>query len=246
MTSLVYAELLKVRTVRLFWAVIGSALGVTALALSMQMVNAGRAGTPSYGTAQSAVNVLSAGGWAAFVALVLGIVMMTSEYRHATIATTMLITPPRGRVVAAKIVAALILGTGLAALALALSAAVGAGTGALTIAVANAAVVRTAAGAALTIPLYAAVGVGFGSLVHNQTVAVASALVWLLVGESLVGSFGLRALERWTPGGATRAVAQDATLVGALPVWAGVMLLAAYAVVFAVIGWWRIAHRDVA
>lgn len=246
MTSLVTAELVKVRTVRLFWGVIASALAVTALALSMQIVNAGRAGTPSYGTAQSAVNVLSAGGWAAFVALVLGIVMMTSEYRHATIATTLLITPPRGRVVAAKVLAALILGTGLAALAIALSAAVGAGTGALTVAAANAAVVRTAAGAALTIPLYAAIGVGFGALVHNQTVAVSSALVWLLVGESLIGSFGLRALERWTPAGATRAVAQDATLAGALPAWAGVMLLAAYAVVFAVIGWWRIAHRDVA
>jgi hypothetical protein len=56
----------------------------------------------------------------------------------------------------------------------------------------------------------------------------------------------LRALERWTPGGATRAVAQDATLAGALPPWAGVLLLAAYAAVFAVVGGWRITRRDVA
>jgi hypothetical protein len=246
MTSLVRAELLKVRTVRLFWTVIGSALGITALGLSMQMVNAGRAGTPSSGTAQCAVNVLSAGALAAFVALVLGIVMMTTEYRHATIATTLLVTPPRGRVVVAKIVAALVLGLSLAVLATALSAAVGVVAGALTVAAANAAVVRTVAGAALTIPLYAAVGVGFGSLVHNQTVAVASALVWLLVGETLVGSLGLRALERWTPGGATRAIAQDPTLAGALPPWAGVALLAAYAFVFAAMGGRRIARRDVA
>lgn len=246
MTSLVKAELLKVRTVRLFWTVIGSALGITTLGLSMQMVNAGRAGTPSYGTAQSAVNVLSAGALAAFVALVLGIVMMTSEYRHATIATTLLVTPPRGRVVVAKILAALVLGVGLAVLATALSAAAGVVTGALTVAAANAAVVRTVAGAALTIPLYAAVGVGFGSLVHNQTVAVAAGLVWFLVGETLLGSLGLRALQRWTPGGATRAIAQDATLAGALPAWAGVALLAAYAVIFAAIGGRRIARRDVA
>jgi ABC-type transport system involved in multi-copper enzyme maturation permease subunit len=187
MTSLVKAELLKVRTVRLFWAVIGSALGVTALALGMQVVNAGRAGTPSYGTAQSAVNVLSAGGWSALVALVLGIVMMTSEYRHTTIATTALITPARGRIVTAKVLAAVSLGFGLAVLTTSLSAVVGVVTGALTVAAANAAVVRTVAGAALTIPLYAAVGVGLGSLVQNQTVAVASALVWFLVGETLLG-----------------------------------------------------------
>ena len=245
MTGLVKAELLKVRTVRLFWSVIGSALGVTALALALQIVNAGRAGTPSYGTAQSAVNVLSAGGWATLVALVLGIVTVTSEYRHATIVETVLVTPSRVRVIVAKVLAAVILGLFIMLVVTALSAGVGLFTGALTVAAANAAVVRTVLGVAVTLPLFAALGVGLGALVHNQTVAVAAALVWFIAGESLIGSFGLRALERWTPGGASRAIGQDPALMAALPPWAGALLLLAYALVFAAVGGWRITRGDV-
>jgi ABC-2 type transport system permease protein len=239
------SELLKLRTVRTTWWLLAAALAVAGLVLAQQVVNAGRAGAASFGTAQGAVNVLAAGGTAALVALLLGIIAITSEHRYATLSTTLLATPRRRRVIIAKMVAAGIAGLVIAACVASLSAAVGAATGALTAATVNTAVLKTAAGVMVVIPLYALVGVGFGLIVRNQTLAVASALLWLLVGETIIGSLGLRWLVPWTPGGAARAIGQDAQLVGALPPWAGVVLLIGYATAFAAVGGWRLARRDV-
>jgi ABC-2 type transport system permease protein len=245
MTGAISSELLKLRTVRATWGLLAAALAVTGLMLALQVVNAGRAGAASFGTAQAAVDVLRSGGTTALVALVLGILTITSEHRYSTLPTTLLATPLRRRVIIAKMVAAGIAGLVIAALVVLLSAATGAATGALTAATVNAAVLQTVAGVMAVIPLYALVGVGFGLIVRNQTLAVTSALLWLLVGETIIGSLGLGWLVPWTPGGASRAIGQDAQLVGALPPWAGVVLLIGYATAFAAVGGWRLARRDV-
>lgn len=246
MSRLIRAELLKIRTVPVLWAAVAASLAITGVILALQVVNAGRAGTPTLGTAQSAVNVLAASGWSALAALVMGIVTVTADFRHQTIATTLLVTPRRRSVVAAKLVAATLGALLIAAATLLLCAAVGLATGALTVATTNGAVLATVVGVFLTIPLYAVLGAGVGAVVTNQTIAVTGALLWFLVAESLLGSFGLRWLQRWTPAGATSGIAMDASMVGALPPWAGVLVLLAYGTALAIVGSWRIARRDVA
>jgi ABC-2 type transport system permease protein len=245
MTSLLRAELLKIRSVPLLWGVALASLGSTAAMLALQLVNQGRAGTASFGTAQSAVNVLGAGGRSALVAMVAGVLLVTAEFRHRTINATLLVTPGRTRVVLAKLAAAALVGLAIAVATLLLSAGVGLATGAITSAAWNAAVLWTVLGITLVTPLYAVLGAGLGTVVTNQTAAVAVVLIWFLVVETLLGSFGLRWLQPWTPAGATGAVARDPSLVGALPPWAGVVLLLAYGLALAAAGGWRLTRRDI-
>lgn len=241
--STIRAEFGKITTVRTFWVCIAAALAVTAITLSLQLVNAGRGGTPSFATASSAVNVLGSGGRAAFVALVAGIIMVTSEFRHDTITTTLLAVPDRWRVLRAKMAAAALFGLLLSTIVLVLCAAVGVSTGAF--AAANAAVVNTVIGVSLVTPIYAMLGVGIGVLVVKQTAAVTGALLWFLVGETMLGSYGVRWLQPFTPAGATAAIAQDRSLGGLLPPWAGVLLLLAYAGVLAAVGGVRLRRRSI-
>jgi ABC-type transport system involved in multi-copper enzyme maturation permease subunit len=245
MNALLRAELGKVRSVRLFWGAIAAGMAVTAVFLGLQLVNAGRAGTASFGTPQGAVNVLAAGGRSALVAVVLGVLVVTAEFRYQTIATTFLVTPRRRHVMVAKVVTAAVLGLVLALVTFAFSAAVGLGTGAFSGDALNSAVLGTVAGATLAIVLYAVLGAAFATLVPNQTVAVAAVLLWFLVGETLLGSFGLGWLQPWTPAGATRALALDASLVGALPPWGGAALLIGYGVMLAGVGIVRLTRRDI-
>src|SRR5687767_3287533 len=108
--SLIGTEFAKLRTVRTFWISIAAAMAVTGLTLSLQLVNAGRNATPTLGTPNSAINILGSGGRAAFVALVVGVVMVTSEFRHNTITTTLLAVPDRRKVLVAKVGAAAVFG----------------------------------------------------------------------------------------------------------------------------------------
>jgi ABC-type transport system involved in multi-copper enzyme maturation permease subunit len=243
--SLVGTEFAKLRTVRTFWISMASGLAITGLTLSLQLVNAGRNGTPSLGTPASAVNILGSGGRASFVALVVGVVMVTSEFRHNTITTTLLAVPDRWRVLRAKVAAAAVFGLLLSVLVLVLCAAVGLSTGALTVASGSGAIASTVLGISLVTPLYAMLGVGIGVLVVKQTQAVTGALLWFLVGETLLGSYGIRWLQPFTPAGATAAIASDRSLSGLLPPWAGVLLLLAYVGVFVLVGGARLRRRSI-
>jgi hypothetical protein len=109
---------------------------------------------------------------------------------------------------------------------------------------AEASLIRFVIGAVISGACWAWIGVGVGVLVQNQTVALLLPLVWLLVVETLLVSFGLRDLLPWTPGGATQTIAGE-SLPGALPVWAAVSLLAGYAATLTVGGARRVVRADV-
>ena len=99
MRSLLAAEVLKLRTTRTTWVLllVGALLaGVTAAAL---------VGSGSLED-DRALALAQGASFAAFLALVLGALLVTSEYRHGTITTTFLGEPRRGRVLAAKLVVA--------------------------------------------------------------------------------------------------------------------------------------------
>ena len=93
--------------------------------------------------------------------------------------------------------------------------------------------------------LYAVVGVGVGSMVRNQTAAVAGAVVWVLVVEGLLVSFAPD-VGRWLPGGAATALSGVATANGGLlPMWGAALLLTVYGLAFAAAGTRFVLQRDV-
>jgi ABC-2 type transport system permease protein len=173
---------------------------------------------------------------------------MTGEFRHQTVTQTFLVTPDRGRVVAAKLVAYPLAGIVLALATLAVTAAVGAGWLAakgLTPSLLDARLVRVVGAALLGAGLCGLVGVGVGALVRNQVAALVGTLVWVLLVEGLLLSLlNAPGLGRWLP---SAAAAAAITSPGGdhLSRLGGTLLLATYALALALAGTRLVVRRDV-
>ena len=88
-------------------------------------------------------------------------------------------------------------------------------------------------------------GVGLGALMTNQTLAVTATLVWVLVVESLLGSFA-SGIGRFFPGGAASAMSSVAPPSGdALPFWIAGLLFAGYTLVVVEAGSRLVVRRDI-
>ncbi len=192
--------------------------------------------------------VYASAGQASVFALVLGILGMTSEYRHLTITSTLLATPRRGRLVAAKMTAAALL-SAVIALACIAATLVILGVGMLfkdTAPMDWADFAAVSAGAVLGFAVYAVLGVGFGSLVRNQIAAVIAALIWVMLIESLIVSFWPQ-IGKWLPGGALAGVLQVESLSesGYLAVLPATVVLLAYAAGFGMLAVRTTLRRDI-
>ena len=249
MNQLVRAELLKLRTTRTaFWTVVGLPATV-ALGVSSTIATAGRSGGGfSLKTVEGVRNVLGASSSGALIALVLGILAMSGEYRHQTVTQTFLVTPLRHRVVAAKFAAFALVGLVLALAASALTLAIAlpwlASEGADVRIVQDIGLVFL--GAIAGSVLYGAMGVAVGALIRNQAAALVITLTWMMLIEGVFVGL-LPALGRWLPGGAASALMSVSVTAGdLLPMWAAALVLGAYAVGLAVAGSRVVVERDVA
>jgi len=246
--GLLRSELLKITSIRSTYALAAGCLAYVALDVVALVFAAGQPGVPALSDPATVRTVYAAAGTASALVLVIGILGMTTEYRHQTVTPTFLVTPRRGRVLAAKLVvhafvgmligiacAALAVGLASAALALRTHAAVPAGT-----------VAQVQGGAILGYAIYAAIGVCVGALVRNQIAAVVGALLWTVLVESLTVAL-LPAVGRWLPGGALNGVLQATSLRGGsyLPVWTAALMLVGYGVLFAVVAARTTLRRDV-
>ena len=123
-----------------------------------------------------------------------------------TVTQTFLVTPDRGRVVAAKLVAYLA-GIALALVILAFTAAVATGWLAakgITPSLLDARLGRVLLGAVLAAGLHL-VGVGVAALVRNQVAALVGVAVWVLLVEGLLmGLLNIPSLGKWLPSAARR------------------------------------------
>jgi hypothetical protein len=228
-----------------------AALAFVPMSVTSAITSAGKSGgSPALDSAEGIRNVMSAGSSGAIIVLIIGILIMAGEFRHSTVTSTILVSPKRGRMVGAKIVASALVGVGIAIV-----------SGALTLTISfpwlaskhihlhilshDVGVILLGGIAAITI--YAAVGVGVGSLIRNQTAAVVVALAWVLVIESLLVSF-VPEVGKWIPGGAAAALtgaANRAASGGMLPMWAGALLFAGYGLAVAAAGTRFTMRRDV-
>lgn len=245
MSRLLRAELLKIRTTRLWWALLLAAVGLVALQVALGTLLAGQQGTPGLESDRAVRNIWGGAGNAGILAMILGIIVLAGEYRHMTMTSTALVTPRRGRVVAAKLGAAALVGLVYGLVACVVTAAIAVPLLSAKGATGHAEVVPILGGAILATVLYAIVGVGVGALVRNQVAAVVGALIWVLVVEALVVVF-LPEVGRWLPGGAANAILQASTPNGGLlPAWGGALLFCGYGLLFALLGARFAVRRDI-
>ena len=250
MTRLIRAELLKLTTTRSFWVYVLLALALVPVTIALTIL-APHTGPPHTGVtldSSEGVRRVIAAASCTTMLVVIGILVMAGEFRHNTATATFLITPDRKRIVLAKLAATTIVGIAIAGAASALTLGlalpwlstkgvdVGAHTGDIAIVI---------LGALTATALSAIIGVGLAALLRKQTLSVITALVWTLVVESLLVSVAPK-IDRWLPAGASNAITHVATPKGSLlPMWAGALLLGAYALAFATTGTRQIAHRDI-
>jgi ABC-2 type transport system permease protein len=190
-TALVRAELLKVRTTRAWWAY----LAVIVLLVGLAVAGDIGSNPESRGNLDFQVGLVEAAGFGAVLAMILGITMVTTEFRHGTVTPTFLAEPSRERVLASKALAGTLVFLLFAALALLVVAVVtvpwlsivGADNHLLDGEVGT----RTAE-MFLSAVLWGLMGIAVGSVVHGQVAALVGTLVWIFVVENLlVGLLGL-------------------------------------------------------
>lgn len=249
MIGLIRTELLKLRTTRtVYWMLLGM-LAFATLSVVGILATAGRVeGTAELGTDKGLRTVINASsvGWV-FV-LVLGILAVTGEYRYGTITQTFLTTPYRGLVVASKLVAAAACGLAFAVAAALVTLAVALpwlASKDIEVSLLDPDVTTVLLGVLVANSLYGALGVGVGALVRNQVAAVVIGLAWGFVVEGLLINV-VPEVGKWLPAGAASALTRRVTERGELlPMWAGGLLFAAYAVAFAIVGSRLVIRRDV-
>lgn len=244
MTALLRAEVLKLRTVPVGWALLAAAVVLSAAAVSGAVLSAADAGV-ALDTSAGVRRALHVTGTGSILVLVLGVVVSAGEYRTQTATDTFLTTPRRGRVLAAKLFVGSLVGAvfGLvsATVALVLAHVLYDAEG-LAFPTAEPEVWLTLGGAVLYAVLFALLGVALGHLVRNQVTAIVAALAWLLVVENVLITFSAD-LGRWLPGGAGQAIVRTPQpgLLEPLPAAA---LLAVYAAVAVAVGLRVAATRD--
>ena len=206
MTSLVSAELLKIRTTRLPAVTIAVILVIAAVFPVLYAAASGSGDLEPINPASltgmlAAPSKLAGGG-----VLLIGLLLAAGEFRHRTVYTTRLAEPRQHRVLGAKLVAATM--TGLA-VGLVLDL-VTAGVGGAVLAYRDEALEPFAHGfprVALVVPLVLAVhgviGVAVGTLLRSTTAALGVTLMWAFVIEGIVPAvFRIPEMATWLPRGA--------------------------------------------
>ena len=240
------SELRKMRTTR---TNLGLVLGLAALVL-FGVIAGSFSSEADLSLPENQRELVGNGTFAAVFAALIGVLAMTSEYRHGTIRATFLFTPARWRVVAAKVAASFVVGAGFGAL----GSGLGLGVGVAMIRVRGYGVLLDSGdvrallgGTILMSALWAACGVGVGAVVRSQVLAIVGLCVWVFVVEILVFQY-LPEVGRYAPGAAGTAMTGNTvgdSSVHLLSAPAGAGLLAAYAAAAVALGALVVRRRDV-
>jgi ABC-2 type transport system permease protein len=193
-------------------------------------------------------------GWGtsigALFAALLGAISITGEIRTGMIRPTLLATPNRAVVIAAKVGAAALAGllVGLVAEALVSGiASAGLKVRGIHITLSGGEFAQMLAGGAAAAALWAAIGTGVGAIVRSQVGAVVGLCVWLLLVESiLIGD--VPSAAKFSPGASAGALAgmiQNATGADLLAPAVGALLLVAYAAAATAAGLTATQRRDI-
>lgn len=248
MNDLIRAELLKLRTLRMFWWSVASALTFVPVSIALAMGKVGDPGGASLDSVEGFRNVISAASSGGVLVLLIGIMVMAGEFRFNTVTSTFLLTPDRQRVVRAKLAAASLVGVAVAVASAVLTLAIAlpwlAGRH-VDVASHSGDIMVVLLGAIAATAISGLVGVGVGALLTNQTLAITVTLIWTLVVEGMLVNIA-PGVGRWLPGGAAGAMSGAGTYSNLLPIWAAAPLFAGYGLAFAGVGTRFVLHRDIA
>ena len=245
MIRLVRAEFIKLTTTRLIYGMAAAMAAFAVLTVAANTLD--RQGAPPLSADHFPMLVAGPVTLLSGAALLLGILGMAGEFRHQTVTQTFLVTPDRGRVVAAKLVAYPLAGIALALTILAVTTAVAtswlAAKGMMP-SLLDVRLGRVLLGAVLATGLCGLVGVGVAALVRNQVAALVGVAVWVLLVEGLLMSL-LHApgLGKWLPSAAAAALTNPGG--AGLSRLAGALLLTGYALALALIGTRLVVRRDI-
>lgn len=243
MIAQIKAELLKVRSTR---TTVGLLLGMIALILLFELLTGLLSNASALSSVENQRQLLSLASLAGIFSALAGVLLVTSEYRYGTIRPTILFTPYRSRVLAAKVIsgalAGIVFGIVGEALGWALGYVILSGRG-ITFALSGGDVAQLALGALGGIALWGAIGAGLGGIVRNQVGAVITLLAWGFVVSPLL--FGLvPSVGHFMPSYSQDALVGLTTQHLLKPVVGGIVLVA-WAVLLAVVGVAMSARRDV-
>ncbi|MGH3065258.1 MAG: ABC transporter permease [Gaiellaceae bacterium] len=205
MTRFFTAELLKLRTLRATWGFVVVAVAIAGLATAGNV--GGSLEEDRFEPDFQLRVVLDASFAGVVLSLLLGIVLVTNEFRHGTIARTLLAIPRRGRLLGVKLLA----GATTGVLLMLVSFAVIASMATIWLSVLDVPLdygdMADGASHALTAAVLAGIlGAAIGCAVHSQVGALVGALVWMFVVEPLtwvlLGLLDLDGVPKYLPASA--------------------------------------------
>ena len=243
MTRALEAEFLKLRTTRTFLALTASAVGLSVLIVVLFA-------SLSNDLTRDDVRGLFTADFTGLFILLLGAIGMSGEFRHRTIASTVLSTPRRLTLMLAKIGAYAAAGVLLSLL--------------VNIAILSVGTLILSARGEVTLPFddlvdvlwrnlvvaafFGPLGVCVGTLIRNQAGAIVALLAWLFVVESALSGLAFD-VWRWGPfGGASSAITgigpEGTPDPDLLPTGVGVLLEVGWLALFAGAALAYIRSRD--
>jgi ABC-2 type transport system permease protein len=265
MINAIRAELLKMRSMPGVWVCFGLAFPLTALLVWAVFASAGGFPGHTYSFVQTLDQkreLLGAGYFGiTFLAPVLGVICITSEYRHKTITSTLVLIPRRSRVLGAKVAVTAYWCVLMAVLSLVTVAAVGlpwnAALGGVTSQVLDqlGAVVPGLIAATILLGLF---GLGFGTLVKNQVAGILLTIGGTFILEPLLVLLARGIFHydlNWLPSSAAESLAgalargdfggnHDATS-HLLNWWQGGLAMLAWGFVPLFLGYFTTVRRDI-
>jgi ABC-2 type transport system permease protein len=237
------SEFLKLRSTR---TTLGLVLGMLALTIFVALVQGYTQDESSLALEREQHSFFQIGGVSTIFAALVGVMAMTSEFRHGTIRPTLLSSPRRSLLLVSKLLASLVMGLlfGLVAEAAGfLFGVIVFQTRGIAFALDRGDVAGLVAGTVAASLLWAGIGVGVGALVRSQVGAIIAYFAWIFVGENIL--FGLVArVGRYSPGPASQALAgaREDQLLAPL---AGGLVLCGWVALFCVAGGALLARRDI-
>ncbi|MPZ61964.1 MAG: ABC transporter permease [Propionibacteriales bacterium] len=258
---LVRSEVLKIRSTRLWWALLLGAIllvmvqaGFTAAFEGQDQGFGETSVLPSGDSPELVRTVYTQGFFAGYIfALILGITGLTGEYRYQTITPTFLVAPKRYPIVVAKIVAHLFFGVlyGVACTAAAIVAG-----GIVLVAkgfdfgLTAEGVPRALATSVLAMALWTIFGIGVGTLIKNQIAAILVGVAVAYIVEPLLGLvlsvLEIEAVGKYLPTAASTGLFESFSYGQSLLAWwQGGLVLIAYACLFALLGVLLSVRRDI-
>ena len=248
MTRQIRSEVLKLRTTRTTLGLVLGLLGLVLFTVIVQLVASRLDNSNDFqlATEDTQRSILQSAGLATLFSLLIGILAITSEFRHGTIRPTLLFTPARELVVGAKGIASAVAGGVLGAVAVVITFTITLawmGIEDIERAVGGADLVEMGLGIAGATLLWGAIGVGVGAIIRNQVGAIVGTIVWSLLPGPLIQNLYPR-IGRYTPSAASDALTGSSDSHLLAPVAGGLMLLL-WGVAFLAVGAFLTARRDV-